>query len=503
MIPCTLGEIAGVTGGTLSSPDAAGIDVTGPVVTDSREAEPGSLYVARIGEHADGHIYTGSAASNGAVAALVTAGVSEVPYVLVDDVQEAFSALATHLIDTAVERTGLTVVGVTGSSGKTTTKDLIAHVLSGLAPTVANVGSLNSEVGVPLTVCRLTPETRHLVLEMGARGIGHVHYLTEMTHPSVGVVLNVGSAHLGEFGSREVIARAKGELVAALPPGGLAVLNADDPLVAAMPVPDGVDVLRFGIAEDADVRAANVQVNDAGSPSFDLWFKDESITVELSLMGEYQVGNALAAASVALWLGVDLAAVAHRLSSARPASRYRMERHERADGVTVINDAYNANPESMRGAVRTLARMGQGGRRTWAVLGQMLELGPDSAAEHRAVGALARELGVGAVVAVGEGPDIDALAEGAANRADELTGELTDAGPRDGADDGATGHGSQTPERLLLGATPAVYRSASVGEAEDLLARTLSEGDLVLVKSSHGAGLRVLGERLVEGASHS
>ena len=483
MIPCTLAEIAGVTGGSLSSPEAAGVTVTGAVVTDSREAEPGSLYVARIGEHADGHVYTGSAASNGAVAALVTAPVSEVPHVLVDDVQEAFSALATHLIDTAVERTGLTVVGVTGSSGKTTTKDLIAHVLTGLAPTVANVGSLNSEVGVPLTVCRLTPETRHLVLEMGARGIGHVHYLTEMTHPKVGVVLNVGSAHLGEFGSQEAIARAKGELVEALPPGGLAVLNADDALVAAMPVPEGVDLLRFGMAADADVRATNVQVKADGAPSFDLWFRGESITVELRLMGEYQVANALAAASVALWLGADLATVGLELSTATPASRYRMERHERDDGVTVINDAYNANPESMRGAVRTLAHMGQAGRRTWAVLGQMLELGPESAAEHRAIGALARELGVGAVVAVGEGPDIDALAEGAANSAKD--------------------QGQHTSERLPLAATPAVYRSASVGEAEDLLARTLSEGDLVLVKSSHGAGLRVLGERLVEGASHS
>ncbi|MDO5696562.1 MAG: UDP-N-acetylmuramoyl-tripeptide--D-alanyl-D-alanine ligase [Dermatophilus congolensis] len=470
MIPCSLGELAAVTGGRLSVADVTDVIVTGAVVTDSREAEPGSLYVARIGEHADGHIYTGAAAERGAVAALVTAPVSEVPYVIVDDVQEAFAAIATHLIDTGA-RSGLTVVGVTGSSGKTTTKDLIAHVLSSLAPTVANVGSLNSEVGVPLTVCRLVPETRYLVLEMGARGIGHVRYLTDMTHPSVGVVLNVGSAHLGEFGTQQAIARAKAELVEALPPGGLAVLNADDPLVAAMPVSEGVDVLRYGRSDEADVRATNVQVNDSGCATFDLNFRCETVTVDLRLMGDYQVSNALAAACVALWRGMSLADVGASLSAATPASRYRMERHERSDGVTIVNDAYNANPESMRGAVQTLSRMGASGRRTWAALGQMLELGPDSASEHRAIGALARDLGITSVVAVGDSADVEALAQGAS-------------------------------ERLHQGEGPAVYRAASVDEAEGLLARNLQEGDLVLVKSSHGAGLRVLGERLVEGASH-
>ena len=259
MIPLSLARIAQVTGGTVGAAgrsDADGttdgttdpgeIIVDGPVVTDSREAGPGGMYVARIGEHADGHIYTPQAAAAGAVAALVTTPVDDLPYVLVDDVQEAFAALATHVID-SIE--GLVVVGITGSSGKTTTKDLLASVLGSHLPTVANVGSLNSEVGVPLTVCRATPDTRYLILEMGARGIGHIRYLTDMTHPSIGVVLNVGSAHVGEFGSREVIATAKAELVQALPADGLAVLNADDPLVSAMPVAPGARVVRTGSGE--------------------------------------------------------------------------------------------------------------------------------------------------------------------------------------------------------------------------------------------------------------
>lgn len=461
MIPRTLAQIARVTGGELSSPEVAEVVVDGPVVTDSRQAGPGSLYVARIGERADGHVYTGSARDRGAVAALVTTPVSDLPFVIVTDVQEAFAALATSLIDNLPE---LTVVGVTGSSGKTTTKDLIAHVLARHAPTLANVGSLNSEVGVPLTVCRLEPETRFLVLEMGARGIGHIDYLTGMTHPAVGVVLNVGSAHMGEFGSREAIGRAKAELPRSLPAGGLAVLNADDDVVASMPVRDGVEVARFGAAADADVRGSAIEMHADGCPSFELNVAGDRRPVRLGLMGEHQVWNALAAAAVALWTGMSLDAVVTALESARPASRYRMERSERADGVTVVNDAYNANPESMTSAVRTLAIMAGDGdhrRRTVVALGPMFELGTGSEDAHAAVGRLVAETGVDVLVAVGEGADADAYASA-----------FTQSG-------GGEAH-----------------RVPDVEAAASLLDTVLRQGDVVLVKSSHSAGLWELGERM-------
>ncbi|WP_068433523.1 UDP-N-acetylmuramoyl-tripeptide--D-alanyl-D-alanine ligase [Piscicoccus intestinalis] len=486
MIPLSLARIAQVTGGTVGaaggrdnggtasaggSGDPGEVVVDGPVVTDSREAGPGGLYVARIGEHADGHIYTPQAAAAGAVAALVTRPVDDLPYVLVDDVQEAFAALATHVID-SIE--GLVVVGITGSSGKTTTKDLLASVLGSHLPTVANVGSLNSEVGVPLTVCRATPDTRYLILEMGARGIGHIRYLTDMTHPSVGVVLNVGSAHVGEFGSREVIATAKAELVQALPAGGLAVLNADDPLVSAMPVASGARVVRTGSGEGADVRATDIALDASGAPGFTLQVGDASgVPVQLALLGGHQVENALAVAAVAADAGLTVDQIAAALAAAHPASRWRMERHERPDGVTILNDAYNANPESMAGALRTLAHLhgdGAQSRRTWAVLGGMLELGPGAPAAHHEMGALARELGIDEVVAVGE------LARPIAAGADTPDGEPY----------ARSGTGVNTRARWVN----------DTGAALDLLTAELRKGDVVLLKSSRDSGLRFLGDQL-------
>lgn len=454
MIPLTLERLAAVTGGRLSTPEAASVRIEGPVVTDSREAAPGSLYVARIGEHADGHAYTADAVARGAVAALVTTPVDAAPYVLVPDVQEAFAALATAVIDAVP---GLLVVGLTGSSGKTSTKDLLAAVLAGHAPTIANVGSLNSEVGVPLTVCRTQPDTAHLVLEMGARGIGHIRYLTDMTHPRVGVVLNVGTAHVGEFGSREAIARAKGELVEALPADGLAVLNADDPLVAAMAGRTSARVVLTGRrAADAQIGARDVALDADGRAAFTLCTPEGSAPVTLAVLGEHMVDNALAVAAVAREAGMGVAQTAAALSRARLASRWRLERHDRPDGVTVLNDAYNANPDSLAAALRTLSAMGRA-RRTWAVVGEMLELGADSAAAHRDCGALAASLGIDRVLAVG--PGAAPVAEGA--------------GPR-----GAT--------------------TADVGTAYELLAAELAPGDIVLLKSSRDSGLRHLGDRLVQ-----
>lgn len=409
MIPMSLAEIAEVTGGVIHGPEgSAEIVVDGPVVTDSRQCGPGGLYVARIGEHADGHDFAGSAAAAGAVAALATRPLEELPCVVVGgDVQDAFSALATALVR-AVD--GLTVIGITGSSGKTTTKDLLASVLSAYAPTVANVGSLNSEVGVPLTVCRITEQTRFLIVEMGARGVGHIRYLTDMVTPSIGLVLNVGSAHVGEFGSQEAIASAKAELVEALPSDGLAVLNADDPLVAAMASRTSARVLTFSVESEAgevcavekctaEVCADGVEMA-GGRARFDLRTPTGSAHVALQLLGRHNVANALAVAAVSTAVGMSAEATATALSGARPQSRYRMEITDRSDGITIVNDAYNANPESMAAALRSLPEVASG-RRTWFVVGEMRELGEASAAEHARVGRLAEEAGVDHLLAVG------------------------------------------------------------------------------------------------------
>jgi UDP-N-acetylmuramoyl-tripeptide--D-alanyl-D-alanine ligase len=447
MIPLSLEEISDLTGGVVhGTADPAGVLVTGTVSTDSRECEPGSLYVARVGEHADGHDFAGAAAERGAVAALTSRVVDALPCVVVDDVQAAFGRLARGVLDRAPE---VRVVGITGSSGKTSTKDLLASVLATAGETVAPVNSLNGEIGVPLTVCRITPRTRFLVAEMGARGIGHVAYLTRIAPPQVAIVLNVGTAHVGEFGSRENIAIAKGELPEALPVEGLAILNADDPIVAGMGSRTTARVQLVGRSPEADVRAVDVRLSELGRPSFTLVTPEGERRVTLSLSGAHHVGNALAVAAACLELGLDLDAVVAGLEAARPVSRWRMEVTERADGVVIVNDAYNANPDSMRAALDALAAISTSGRR-WAVLGEMLELGPDSSAEHAGIGAYAAGLGVDHVVAVGEG----ARAIGA-------------------------------PEWV-----------ADTDAAYDLLAERLRPGDVVLLKSSRDSGLRWLGDRL-------
>lgn len=267
MIPLTLAELARATAGRLHDSDGVPVPpgsevfdlvIDGPVVTDSRECGPGGLYVARIGEHADGHDFVDSARAAGAVAALTSRPVSGLAHLVVDDVQTAFGALARAVLDAAPT---VTVVGITGSSGKTSTKDLLAQVLATSGPTVAPAGSFNGEIGVPLTVCRITRDTRYLVVELGARGVGHIEYLTRIAPPRIGVVLNVGTAHVGEFGGRENIARAKGELVEALPEDGVAVLNADDPLVTAMGSRTRARVVLVGLAPGARTRAEDVTLD--------------------------------------------------------------------------------------------------------------------------------------------------------------------------------------------------------------------------------------------------
>ncbi|WP_434588605.1 UDP-N-acetylmuramoyl-tripeptide--D-alanyl-D-alanine ligase [Streptomyces sp. A5-4] len=461
MIALSLAEIAEIVGGQpYDIPDGA-LKVTGPVVIDSREVGPGSLFVAFAGERVDGHDYARRAIDSGAAAVLATRQL-DVPAIVVDDVVRALGALASAV----VERLGATTVALTGSAGKTSTKDLIAQLLERKGPTIWPAGNLNNEIGLPLTALRAAEDTQHLVLEMGARYIGDIRYLSSLVPPKIGLVLNVGTAHIGEFGGREQIAQAKGELVEALPTaeaGGVAVLNADDPLVRAMSARTKARTILFGESDDADVRAENVRLTQNGQPAFRLHTPTGCGDVTMRLYGEHHVSNALAAAAVAHELGMSVDEIAVALSEADTLSRWRMEVTERPDGVTVVNDAYNANPESTRAALRALAAMGTG-RRTWAVLGQMAELGDDSLAEHDAVGRLVVRLNVSKLVAVG-GREASWLQLGAYNE------------------------GSWGEESVHVSDAQA---------AVDLLRSELRPGDVVLVKASRSVGLERVAQALLD-----
>ena len=376
--PLSLAEIAALVGGRVTG-DAA-VTVRAPAVLDSRLGEPGGLFVAMAGERVDGHDYAGRTRATAVLGSRPT----PLPTVVVDDVPVALQTLAAHAVARLRER--LTVVAVTGSQGKTSTKDLLSVVLSGAAPTVATHGSCNNELGVPLTMLRAGPHTRFLALEMGARHVGDIARLTGLVAPDVAVVLNVGKAHIGEFGSRAAIERTKGELVRGLAPGGTAVLNADDPRVVAMRALTDGPVLAFGRAEHADVRIEDLVLDRRGRATFTLRAADASARVALPFVGAHQALNAAAAAAAGLAAGVPLVASAVALSTAS-LSRWRLELRTLACGATLLNDSYNANPDSTRAALDTLASMA--GRRRIAVLGAMLELGADSEAEHRAVGAYA------------------------------------------------------------------------------------------------------------------
>ena len=439
MIPLSIDEIAAIVGGTVEGDGT--IAVTAPAVLDSRQAEPGGLFVAFAGEHADGHNYASQAGKVGAVAVLGTRP-TPLPSVIVEDAQPALQALAAHVVGRL--RHELTVVSVTGSQGKTSTKDLLAAVLSRTASTIATIGSFNNELGVPLSMLRAAAATRFLVLEMGARHIGDIAELTALVAPDIAVVLNAGQAHLGKFGSREAIAQAKGELVQGLAQGGTAILNADDPRVMAMRSLTDGPVLTFGYAEHANVRVFNLATDRRGRPSFALQTGDASASVALQLVGAHQALNASAAAAAGLAAGVPLDVAAAALSTAS-LSKWRMELRDLADGATLLNDSYNANPDSTRAALDALAAI-EGGRRI-AVLGEMLELGDESDAEHRAVGEYAASR-ADIVIAVSEGAQ--PIADGAGERAVVL------------ADNNA---------------------------AVDWLRSHLAAGDVVLVKASRGAHL--------------
>jgi UDP-N-acetylmuramoyl-tripeptide--D-alanyl-D-alanine ligase len=396
VIPFSLKEVAEVTGGRLAEADPD--EVVHGVQVDSRQVSAGELFVALPGGRTDGSLFAAAAAQAGAVATLaqeetVFAG----PRVEVADPLAALAALGTAVRD----RSAATVVGVTGSNGKTTTKDLLAAVLATRLRVVANQASFNNEVGLPLTLARIEPDTQAVVVEMGARGPGHIAALARLARPGVGVVLNVGESHLGMFGSREAIAKAKGELVEALPAEGAAVLNADDPRVAAMADRTVARVVTFGLGPPADVRAERVELDGDGRARFLLHTPAGTAPATLPAPGEHLVGCALAAAAAASVLGLGPADVAAGLAGAR-LSPGRMQVRRRPDGLTVVNDAYNANPSSMAAALKTLAALGREGGRTVAVLGEMAELGPTAAAEHDRIGRLATRLGIDRLIGVGE-----------------------------------------------------------------------------------------------------
>jgi UDP-N-acetylmuramoyl-tripeptide--D-alanyl-D-alanine ligase len=458
----TAADVAAAAGARLEPPEAAGIPVTGAAAVDSRHVAAGGLFVAVKGEHVDGYDFARPAAHAGASLVLADRAVVGVPTVVADDVVVALGRVARAWLDRLNAVGRLDVVAVTGSSGKTTTKDLLAAVLARAGSTVATPESYNNELGLPLTVLSAAPGTRFLVLEMGARGPGHLTELTRIAPPNVAVVLNVGSAHAGEFGSPERTAQAKGELVAALPPDGVAVLNADDGLVAAMSARTTARVVTYGTARGADVRAGDVRL-EAGRARFTLTAGTAgSAPVALRVVGAHQVANALAVAAVGVELGLTVATVAEALSAAEPSSRWRMQVTDRTDGVTVVNDAYNANPDSVRAAVEALVAIA-GTRRTWAVLGEMLELGDTAASAHEAAGRLVAALGVARLVAVGPGAR------------PVLAGALL--AP------------AWTGESVYVDDTDAALA---------LLRAALLPGDVVLVKASRGAGLERVALRLAE-----
>lgn len=453
MLRVTARTIAELTGGSVVAGDPEA-EVMG-VGIDTRRLRRGDLFVALPGERADGHAFVGDAIVAGAPVVLVRASAAGswaasdgAAVVEVGDTATALIRLAAGMRPRLTAR----VVAITGSSGKTITKELTAAVARSAYRTVASEASHNNEIGVPLTILSAQGDTEVLVAEVGSRGVGDIASLMPILAPDVGVVLNVGAAHIGMFGSMEAIAVAKGELVEALPAGGTAVLNADDPAVDAMASRTAAPVLRFGLSRAADVRAERVALSEAACATFELATPDGRAEVTLCLPGEHIVADALAAAAVGVALGIDVAAIAGALSSARGPA-WRMEVVQAPGGYAVVNDAYNANPASTAAALKALVSLGRG-RRTWAVLGYMAELGDHEAEEHDRIGRLLVRLGISRLVAVGEA--VRPLYEAARME------------------------GMSNDEATLV---------ADAGDATALLRGAAERGDVILVKASRVAGL--------------
>lgn len=500
MIEMTVARIAEIVGGELAditAEEAAATTVTGTVEFDSRAVGPGGLFLALPGARSDGHDFAAGAVAAGAVAVLAARPVG-VPAIVVEPEPGAadaasgalefdtdgsgaavLAALAKLAAAVAAELVagGLTIIGVTGSSGKTSTKDLLAAVLDPLGQVIAPPGSFNNELGHPWTVLRATSETDYLILEMSARHPGNIAALAAIAPPQIAVVLNVGTAHLGEFGSREAIANTKAELPQAVPASGMVILNVDDTAVAAMAGKTAARVVRVSRepGSEVDVWAGPVALDGLARPRFTLHAGGGQVEVALAVHGDHQVGNALCAAAVALQCGAGLDQVATALAGAGPVSRNRMQVGTRADGVTVINDAYNANPDSMRAGLKALAWMAREGtgepagdlhgkRRSWAVLGEMAELGDDAITEHDAIGRFAVRLDVSRLIVVGTGRTMNAMHHGAVME------------------------GSWGSESTMVDDADAALA---------LLQAELQPGDVVLVKASNSVGLGALADALV------
>ncbi|MFM7029524.1 MAG: UDP-N-acetylmuramoyl-tripeptide--D-alanyl-D-alanine ligase [Micrococcales bacterium] len=464
MITLSVAEITQLVAGQLvGSPE---VEVFGSVETDSRLVGAGSLFVCKPGEVTDGHNFAESAVAAGAVALLVErelAGLT-VPQIVVADSVLALGLLAKGVLARVRAESGLRVVGITGSNGKTTTKNMLRAILSQVGPTIAPIESYNNEVGAPISVLKVDRETAFLVAELGAGGPGSIAYLTDIVQPDIAVELKVGLAHAGEFGGIETTARIKAELLKGSPETTLAVLNADDVYVREMAAEFAGPKVWFGTGPDAQYRADSYALTLAGT-AFDLHWPDSSVNrVTLQILGEHHVMNALASAAVADALGVDRTLIVSALEAIPLAERWRMQLTNRPDGIAVINDAYNASPDSSRAALQTLAQLGRlTGRRTVAVLGEMAELGDFSREEHDKLGRLAVRLNIDQVVAVGPAAKLIHM--------------------------GASFEGSYDGESQYF---------ESLDEALTAVRGMLRTGDIVLVKSSKSANLRHLGDALLE-----
>ncbi|GAA3648709.1 UDP-N-acetylmuramoyl-tripeptide--D-alanyl-D-alanine ligase [Microbacterium marinilacus] len=475
MIALSLSEIAAAVDGELRlhGADEPATVVSGVVDTDSRNMTAGGVFVAKPGETTDGHLFVGTAVSRGAVLALVERVVDEpVTQIVVADVVVAIAQLAREVVSRVRASGRLRIVGITGSNGKTTTKNMLATILRPEGETVAPVGSYNNSVGAPLTMLRVTHDTRYLVCEFGADASGQIARLAGLVTPDVGVVLMVGMAHAGGFGGIESTVRAKSELVSAIRatplPGqdapGIAVLNADDPRVAGMAsIADdrGLAVRWFGEADAADVRASGLRVTAEGTDAT-VTVDGQDLPLHLRVLGAHHVKNAVAAITAAVALGVDPAAAVERVGELELAERWRMQVMG-SDRVRIINDAYNASPDSMSAALRTLAQITRPDERMVAVLGAMSELGEHAHEEHAKIGLLAVRLRIPRIVVVGDEARSLYLA--------------------------AVAEGSWSDEAVFF---------SDADEAFAYLQGELRDGDRVLVKSSNSAGLRFLGDRLGE-----
>jgi UDP-N-acetylmuramoyl-tripeptide--D-alanyl-D-alanine ligase len=448
MIPMKASEIAAVVHGTLHGEDLL---LSEAPVIDSHQAVKGSLFLAIQGERVDGHDFVADAFARGAVLALTSRPVTQT-HILVEDVVVALGKLAQHVRSNLLN---LTVIGITGSQGKTTTKELLASILSSAAATVAPHGNFNNEIGAPISLLQCTEETKYCIVEMGARHRGDIAHLCSIAQPNIGVVLKVGSAHVGEFGSIQAIAETKSELIQSLSAEGIAILGTYDDFTPAMAAMHKGKTLTFGESSECDIRAADIEVRE-GRAHFDLITPEGRSAVALRIIGLHQVANALAVAAVATVLGFSLDQIASGLSTAESQAKWRMEISE-LPSLVLLNDAYNASPEAMAAALQTLVLFAQErGGESWAFVGKMHELGESSSADHAAIGTLASELGIDHLVCVG---------------APEYAASIT------------------------ASSATTVHQCEDIAAAVEV-AKNLNKGDVVLVKASRSEKLELLADAL-------